>query len=274
MVTESKNPLFSPKEGASLQNPIVIIGLGQLGETFSKSWHQLGYPIVPVRRRQTLPEAFDQKPQAVLIATGERDLPSVLATLSPGLKDRAILLQNELVPRIWAPYLTTPTLAAIWFEKKPGITLHSLRPSVAYGPQVHLLSTAFEVLNQPLQSVDTYEHMVVELMIKNTFILATNIYGLVSPGPLKNFISPRHRTRVQQLLNEICPLQSCLTGLMCPVDRTSHDIWEVIAKNAELVVPGRSALDRLHRTITTARQSNLFTPELDRIARQFDSPLN
>ncbi len=253
---------------------VVIVGMGQLGRTVAEGWLLNGLTVVPVLRRSPPASLADRNPQAVLVATGEDDLDGALASLPEAWRDRVILLQNELVPSIWAPYLTTPTLAAIWFEKKPGINLHSLRPSVAYGPQIHLLSTAFEVLNQPLQSVDTYEHMVVELMIKNTFILATNIYGLVSPGPLKNFISPRHRTRVQQLLNEICPLQSCLTGLMCPVDRTSHDIWEVIAKNAELVVPGRSALDRLHRTITTARQSNLFTPELDRIARQFDSPLN
>ncbi|PSR26162.1 MAG: hypothetical protein C7B46_20200 [Sulfobacillus benefaciens] len=248
-----------------MDSPIVVIGMGQLGTLFADAWIQLGQSTLTIRREQRVNQ--DIAPRAVLIATGEQDLPPVLASLPHFWRSHVILIQNELVPQIWVPYTDQPTLVAVWAEKKPHIEVHSLRSSVVFGPHTDLVADAFAAMNQPLSVAKDYSDMLLELSIKNIYIWATNIYGLSNPGSLGQLAAEPHAAVLESLMAELCQVHSAVAGYYCAPQRIIPIIWHIIHTNADLKIPGRSARTRLERVMSAVHQHSLATPELSRIAK-------
>lgn len=248
-----------------MSSPIVVIGMGQLGTVFADAWSQLGKSILALRRHQ--PIIQDISPRAVLIATGEQDLSPVLASLPQTWRSQLILVQNELIPAIWQPYSDQPTLVAVWMEKKPHIEVRSLRASVAFGPNADLVADAFHAIKQPLSLAKDYPDMIQELAFKNIYIWTTNIYGLIAPGAIGQLVTEPHATALASLIDELCQIQSAVSGYYCSPKMVTPIIWHIIHDNADRKIPGRSAPARLKRVMSAAHQYSLVTPELDRIVK-------
>ena len=100
-----------------------MIGLGEMGGVFSRALLRSGHPVYPAVRGTDLSDLARQvpDPSLVLITVGESDLQPVLEALPEPWRGATGMLQNELLPRDWTPHgITDPTVAVVWFEKKPG----------------------------------------------------------------------------------------------------------------------------------------------------------
>ena len=76
-----------------MKRPVVIVGMGELGELFASGFLKLGHPVYPVIRdmamasmASTIPE-----PELVLVTVGENDLHAVMESVP------------EVSPRIYPP---------------------------------------------------------------------------------------------------------------------------------------------------------------------------
>jgi hypothetical protein len=116
--------------------PVVLIGVGEMGGVFARGLLRLGHPVYPVTRATPMADvaAAVPRPALVLVAVAEADLQSVLRDLPATWRDRAGLLQNELLPGDW-PMLADPTVISVWFEKKAGQDAKVVIPSPVFGPR-------------------------------------------------------------------------------------------------------------------------------------------
>jgi hypothetical protein len=161
-----------------MKNPIIVIGLGELGSVFARGFLRLGFPVQALTRGMN-PQQMAQEipnPHAVLIAVGEADLAQTLKELPSAWQDSVILLQNELLPRDWhSAKIVNPTVVSVWFEKKKGMDSKVVLPSPVYGPLSKLVFDALSQLDLPCFVVDTQNELTYELVRKNLYILTTNI---------------------------------------------------------------------------------------------------
>lgn len=256
-----------------METPVVLIGVGELGGVFARGMLRTGHPVYPVLRgMDPVVEAVRvPRPEAVIVATGEEALPSVLSALPPVWRAAGVvLLQNELLPRDWLRHgLERPTIVAVWFEKKRGMDVKVLLPSPVWGPHAALIAKALAALDIPAIVVDTANAMLVELVAKNLYILTTNIAGLVLPqGATVGELRRRHLELERAVAAEVWAVQEWLAGQ--PLERTS--VWSkmeaAMAADPDHKCMGRSAPKRLLRTLQHARQARIATPTLEDIARR------
>ena len=116
-------------------------------------------------------------PELVLVAVGEAALQDVLKTIPAKWSDRLVLLQNELLPRDWADYADA-TVISVWFEKKKGQDSKVILPSTAFGKKAALLKDAMAGIDIPVRELNSAEELLFELVVKNLYILSSNIAGL------------------------------------------------------------------------------------------------
>ena len=66
-----------------MNQPIVIIGIGELGGVFAKSFLRNGFPVYPVVRSMNMSDEARNlpNPQLVLVAVAEKDLQSVITNI-------------------------------------------------------------------------------------------------------------------------------------------------------------------------------------------------
>jgi len=59
-----------------MKQPVVLVGIGEMGGVFARGLLRSGHPVHPVTREQSMAElAIDlPSPELVLIAVGEKDL--------------------------------------------------------------------------------------------------------------------------------------------------------------------------------------------------------
>ena len=167
-----------------MNQPIVIIGIGELGGVFAKAFLHAGYPVYPVTRRMDIARAADTMPdpQLVLVAVAEKDFPSVMQTIPVPWRNCIGLLQNELLPRDWKSYhIEAPTVICVWFEKKKGMDANVLIPSQVHGPQARLVAEALSGIDIAAEVLATADDLLYELVRKNVFVFTINIAGLVLP---------------------------------------------------------------------------------------------
>ena len=141
-----------------MKNPVVLVGVGEMGGVFARGILRVGHPVIPVTRNSNMQDvatAYPQ-PQLVLVSVAENDLHATLAQLPPVWHDRVGLLQNELLPRDWQQHhFTNPTVISVWFEKKKGQDAKVLIPSPVYGPQAGLLVAALAALDIPAVTLNS-----------------------------------------------------------------------------------------------------------------------
>ena len=249
-------------------NPVVIVGLGQLGRVFAGGLLRAGCSVVPVNRgddmtaiAQALPT-----PEMVLVAVAEADLPGVLAALPHSWKPRAALIQNELLPRDWQGHgYTDPTVISVWFEKKKGIDAKPLIASPAAGPGAALLCRALSTIDLPCREVALGDELLFELLRKNVYILTTNIAGLKTGGTVRQLWT-QHEAFARQVANEIMDIQDALTGGVHDRERLIAGMLEAFDADPDHGCTGRSAPARLTRALHHADAFGLSVPTLRSLA--------
>jgi hypothetical protein len=251
-----------------VKQPVVLIGVGEMGGVFARGLLRLGHPVYPVNRDTNMAELARALPAPlmVLVAVGEADLQPALAGIPVAWRDRLALLQNELLPADFAD-LEQPTVISVWFEKKPGQDAKVIIPSPAFGPHATLLHDALDVIGIPVRVLDSDQALLFELVVKNLYILTSNLAGLRTGGTVSELWS-QQQPFARQVAEDVIALQEALTG-------HTFDSAELIAAmvtafegDPEHKCMGRSAPARLGRAIAHADRLGLAVPMLREIQAQ------
>jgi ketopantoate reductase len=249
--------------------PVVVVGIGELGGVFARGLLRAGHPVFPVTRRRPLADVASKvpAPELVLVTVGEDDLDTVLAAMPESWRDRVGLVQNELLPPAWQAHpISNPTVCVVWFEKKPGRDVHLVQPSAAYGPHADCLVRALAEIKIPAHAPKAGEQaLLLELVNKNLYILTTNIAGLETGGTVSN-LWRHHEELARDVASEVLDLQERLAGEPLTRDRLFERLEEAIFADPEHLCTGRSAPKRLARALRHAERLNVDVPTLRAIA--------
>ncbi len=251
-----------------MKDPVVLIGIGEMGGVFARGLLRAGHPVYPINRGDDagVLAAGSPQPALVLVAVAEKDLHPCLETLPDVWKDRIGLLQNELLPRDWQRHgIEQPTVISVWFEKKPGQDVKVLVPSPVRGPQAGLLVEALGRLDIPALCIDNDEDMLFELVRKNLYILTTNIAGLETGGTVQQLWG-EYSSLMNRVFDDVLRIQEYLTGRNFDRDRLLASVLEAFDGDPDHRCMGRSAPARLQRALEIAREGGIEVPELQRIA--------
>ena len=247
---------------------IILIGIGEIGGVFARGFLRLGYTVHPVTREtdmQTLSREVPS-PSLVVVAVGEQALQPLLAEIPTPWRDRLCLLQNELLPKDWQG-IDAPTVISIWFEKKPGMDAKVIIPSPLYGPGSELICAALDAVGIPCQRLQNDAELVQELVIKNLYILTSNIAGLDCGGTVDT-LWREHQELASAVASDVLTLQEALTGTSFDRERMIGRMLEAFAGDPEHKCMGRSAPARLARALEHAEALGLSLPTLERISEQ------
>jgi hypothetical protein len=253
-----------------MNDPIVVIGTGEMSGVFTRGFLKLGYPVFPVNRNTDMGKMAKAltAPALVLIAVGEVDLHPVLEKVPAEWRDCLALLQNELLPRDWQAHaLQEPTVISVWFEKKKGQDYKVLIPSPTYGAGAPLLERAMAALDIPTWEVGNAAEIEYELVRKNVYILTTNITGLeLPPGTDVDTMWRDHQALARTIANEVMDIQFWLIGKELNREKLIEGMVEGIDGDLEHKCMGRSAPARLKRNLGFADEAGLEVPKLREIA--------
>ncbi len=254
--------------GHYMKDPIIVIGLGELGSVFARGFLRLGYPVQGITREMDSDVIAKSipNPAAVLVAVGEADIEQTLAEIPQQWKDKVILLQNELLPRDWiAAEIKNPTVISVWFEKKKGMDSKVVLPSPIYGANAKLVFDALAQIDLPSFVIDTEEELTYELVRKNLYILTTNIAGLEVGGNVDT-LANQHSNIMQAVANDVLDIQDWLTETQNDRPRLMEGLLEAINGDLEHGCMGRSAPARLTRAIGFADKAGLEIHKLRTLA--------
>ncbi len=254
-----------------IKKPVIVIGLGEMGSVFARAILKLGHPVYPANRNtdsnelaQAIPE-----PEMVLVAVGEKDLQPALKQLPSEWNNTIALLQNELLPRDWQNHpFSDPTVISVWFEKKKGQDSKVLISSPCFGPKATLLVEALATLDIPAHVVASAEEIENELLIKNVYILTTNISGLVTKGNVEDLWN-NHNDLAMEVASEVMDIQATLVGHELDREKMIAGFKKGIDGDPEHMCMGRSAPARLQRALEMADAAGLAVPKLREISNGF-----
>lgn len=255
-----------------MQNPVIVIGIGEMASVFTRALLRYGYPVYPVNREtdmQTLAQTIPE-PSLVLAGVGENALPPLLEKIPSPWRSRLGLLQNELLPRDWQSLKPAqpPTVISVWFEKKKGMDYKVLIPSPVYGPQASLLINALATLDIPAWELPSEAALEFELVRKNVYILTTNITGLVihrfKVETVKEMWAD-YQDLTREVARDVIDLQEYLTGHRFDREKLIGGMVDAIKGAPKHKCMGRSAPVRLSRAIQQADEAGLAVPRLREI---------
>ena len=246
---------------------IVVVGLGEMGSVFARGFLRLGFTVQPVTRDMGMQEVakVNPEPELVLIAVGEANLHQQLRRIPDVWKDKLVLLQNELLPRDWQQYSLDPTVISVWFEKKKGQDSKVIIDSPVYGKHAELVASALASIDISAKVLSTSAELLHELVLKNLYILTTNISGLEVAGNVGDLWS-KHKILASGVANDVIRLQSALTRTTLNHDALMDGMINAINGDKEHICMGRSAPVRLQRALLLAKENRLSLPMLERIA--------
>ncbi|HKJ10408.1 MAG TPA: hypothetical protein VKA76_15080 [Gammaproteobacteria bacterium] len=251
-----------------MKEPVVIIGIGELGGVFARGFLRLGHPVFPLLRGQHPGELATglAPPATVVAAVAEGDLHPVLKSVPDDWKPQLTLIQNELLPADWKRHgLTDPTVISVWFEKKPGREARVILPSPAYGPGAALLRDALATMDIPVRVLADEAQLLFELVRKNVYILTTNIAGLVTNGTVHDLWHD-HQPLARAVALEVVELQESLTGERLDGEALITGMVEAFEGDPEHRCTGRSAPARLARVLQLADEYGIEAPRIREIA--------
>ena len=258
-----------------LTAPAFVIGLGQLGGVFARGFLRCGRPVVPVVRGVPVVDAMQAwrssggaEPHLVLVAVGERDLPVVLDTMVDEWRDRIVLIQNELLPDDWLSRgFEHPTVMSVWFEKRKTFEPKVLRPSPVFGPLAPTLAEALAPFDIPVREVPDHDALVLELVVKNVYILVKNAAGLAVGGTGRTLWA-NHAALAEILVDEALTMQAALTERAFDTSVVHAAVREGFDGGPDQSNAGRSAPARVTRALAQADMYRLAVPTLRRIAEE------
>ena len=251
-----------------MNDPIIIIGMGEIGSVLARGLLRSGHPVYPVTRSMMLSDAhrINPEPMAVILAVGEAQLQACLHEIPMPWRDKLVLLQNELLPRDWQEHkLQSPTIMSVWFEKKKGMDSKALLPSPVFGHHAGLICTAMQMLELPAREVLSMEAMAWELVRKNVYILTTNIAGLAVGGTVDE-LWQKNETLARDIAFEVIQLQEALTGLTFEREALIQGMLEGFHGDPVHKCLGRTAPARLERAVNTMQHYGISAPTMQKIA--------
>lgn len=249
------------------KEPVIVIGLGEMGSVFARAILKLGHPVFPVARNTDMESLAKEIPDPfmVLNSVGENDLQASLNSIPAAWHNAIVLLQNELLPRDWENHpFTDPTIISVWFEKKKGQDSKVLIPSPCFGPKASTLVDALATLDIPAVKVASAEEMENELLIKNVYILTTNISGLITKGNVEDLWN-NHNDLALEVANEVMDIQSSLVSHELQRDTLITGFKAGIDGDLAHMCMGRSAPGRLARAIEQANAAGIPVNKLKEI---------
>ncbi|MDH5180854.1 MAG: hypothetical protein OEZ39_06285 [Gammaproteobacteria bacterium] len=250
-----------------MYEPIIVVGIGEMGGVFTRGLLRTGHPVYPVTRSTDIDHMAKTitDPKFVLVAVGENDLHPTLEKIPAVWRNKLGLLQNELLPRDWQAHnINNPTVVSVWFEKKKGQDYKVLVPSPVYGPHAAILENALTALEIPAWQVKNAAELEFELVRKNVYILTTNICGLVVGGNVDE-LWHKHENLAREVATEVMDIQEWLTGNKHDREKLIQGMVEGIKGDLEHKCMGRSAPGRLARAISHADEAGLAVPKLREI---------
>jgi ketopantoate reductase len=250
----------------------LVVGMGELGGVFALALLRRGISVMPVLRGTSTESVIERCPAPMLcvISVGEEALPSVLDGGLRRYADRWVLVQNELRPSEWEHRgLPTPTIAVVWFEKKPGRDVRALVSTPVFGPQAAVVVNALSALGMPAHAEPDPERIVFEMALKNLYILTMNFGGLVHDTDVGSLWHD-HRLVVDQICEEILEIETAQMQRSLPAMSLKLELERIITADPRHGAAGRAARNRLARTLVAARRLGIRTPVLDDIARRVE----
>ncbi len=249
-----------------MSEPVVIVGMGEMGGVFARAFLGAGHPVFPVTRGQSMAEvaAILPDPALALITVGEDELEGVLASLPPEWRGRVGLIQNELLPRDWIAHgVEGPTVASVWFEKKPGTAVNEIIPTPVAGPGAALVVDALASIGIMAVAIAGSE-LVDALVAKNLYILTVNIAGLRTGGTVSEVWE--NRGLAESVGSEVLDIQEHLVGAPIDHERAVSGMVAAIEADPNHGATGRSAPRRLERALRHADEAGIEAPTLQAIA--------
>ncbi len=244
---------------------VVVVGMGQLGRTFGQGLLVIGKTVVPIRRGEPIasPEA-----EFVLVTVGEKDLGGALGSIPSPLRARIGLVTNELCPRDWLDRgVARPTVASVFFEKKPGRPPRVIQPTRIAGPHAPMLARALAAIELDAAVIDEAELPRV-LLEKNLYILTTNLAAMGTPLTVAQL---REQPRLDAIFDDVLAIERARFGLderAAPRDALFRAMLDAFDADPTHVAAGRSAPERLARTLARADRFGLAAPALRSVARR------
>jgi hypothetical protein len=250
-----------------MKDPIVILGIGELGGVFARGFLRIGHPVHPIIRSMSLEHEAEQipDPELVLIAVGEESLHPILQKIPQSWRGSLALLQNELLPRDWeANGIEDPTVISVWFDKKPGRDVKSVMPSAVFGPAATLIRDALGALGIVCRVLPDAEQLLFTLVLKNLYIWTINIAGLETGGTVSELWRDHHQL-ASEIAHEVIDIQEYLTGRQLPRERLIQGLADAFNLDPGHKCTGRTAPARLRRALEHANKAHLAVPALQRI---------
>jgi len=250
-----------------MNKSIVVVGLGEMGSVFARGFLRAGYSVHPVIRgveMQVVAEDVPQ-PELVLIAVAEADLNEQLMKVPDVWKDRLVLLQNELLPGNWQKYKLDPTVISVWFEKKKGQDSKIIVPSPVFGKHAPQVADALASIGIATTILADEAALLHELVLKNVYILTSNIAGLEVGGNVGQLWG-EHKIVAESVATDVIRLQEALTGQTLDHQALIESMVNAFNGDPEHMCMGRSATVRLQRALMLAQQHNLTLTMLERIS--------
>lgn len=251
-----------------MSKSVVVIGLGEIGSVFARGFLRSGFTVHPVIRGVKMQTVADEitSPELVVVAVGETDLHEQLSNIPDNWKDRLVLLQNELLPSDWGKYALKPTVISVWFEKKKGQDSKVIIPSPIYGQHAQFVVDALASIDIATVVVADELALLNELVLKNIYILTTNIAGLEVGGNVGQ-LWEEHADVANAVASDVIRLQEILTGKALDKQALIDGMVNAFNGDKEHMCMGRSASDRLQRALVLAEKHNLLLPTLERISK-------
>jgi len=255
-----------------MKKPIVVLGIGELGSVFSRAFLKNNHAVYPITRSTDIDELKASiDPELILVCTAEGDLQSALSSIPAEWKDRVAMMQNELLPRDWESHnFTNPSVISVWFEKKKGIDSKVLISSPAFGPKAQILADSLALIDIPAHVVANEDELLFELVLKNLYILTTNIAGIaIESGSNVNDLRNQHLALMREVSADVLKLQSTLTGKTFNDVELEQGMIKAFEGDLNHGCMGRSASARLDRALDQANEFNLEIPTLQKIKDSF-----
>lgn len=264
---------------------VAVVGMGQIGSELAAGLRAASSHVEEVHRGELGRLAGLSSCRAAILAVPEDALAEVVSALPLELRERVVLVQNELSPSTWRGLgLARPTVAVVWFEKKGGRAPKPLLPTPVAGPCADLVVDAIARRGLPALRIAEGRELIQALVAKNLYIVVANLAGLAAsrigelggarggvawPNGLSTMgeLLGAHRAFARALGEEVFAIEQA--RLDAP-ERDAVDFeaaWSVVeaatAADPDHACMGRSAPARLVRAAARARDRGVHVPIVD-----------